>query len=168
MKPELRACGCLQAKVYGWEEVGASLKRECGKQPGCKSGCRACVLKAVFAEEEVKLGEWWEELGIEGGAEVHLAWAWLYEGKLKGHTAIVRSVAGLGDGELASGSGDSTVRVWGADGQCERVLRGRTGGVLSVASLGGGRLASGSHDATVRVRGAVVARMAEKKSFQIK
>ena len=33
---------------------------------------------------------------------------------LEGHTSGVRSVCSLGDGRLASGSDDSTVRVWAA------------------------------------------------------
>ena len=70
---------------------------------------------------------------------------------LEGHTGPVRSVCSLGDGRLASGSGDKTVRVWAATGECVATLEGHTDRVLSVCSLGDGRLASGSWDGTVRV-----------------
>ena len=105
--------GCVhpQAGVYGWEEVGASLERECGKQLRLHMGCEVGVRQVVFANEELQLAERWEELGIEGGAEVHVAWDWWYV--LQGHTGVVYSVASLGDGKLASGSHDMTVRVWG-------------------------------------------------------
>ena len=44
--------------------------------------------------------------------------------KSEGHGWIVSSVAGLGDGRVVSGSFDKTVRIWGADGECERYVRG--------------------------------------------
>jgi WD40 repeat protein len=58
------------------------------------------------------------------------------------------------DGErLASGSGDTTVRIWHtASGKEALVLRGHTAVVASVAfSPDGRRLASGSRDGTVRI-----------------
>ena len=65
----------------------------------------------------------------------------------------MRSVCSLGDGRLASGSNDRTVRVWAATGECVVTLEGHTSTryVRSVCSLGDGRLASGSDDSTVRV-----------------
>ena len=64
----------------------------------------------------------------------------------------MHSVCSLGDGRLASGSEDRTVRVWEtATGECVATLKGHTDLVNSVCSLGDGRLASGSFDKTVRV-----------------
>ena len=69
---------------------------------------------------------------------------------LEGHTSIVRTLAVLPDGRLASGSYDSTVRVWRlSTGVCEAVLEGHTRYVLALVVLPDGRLASGSYDRTV-------------------
>src|SRR6266849_285299 len=74
--------------------------------------------------------------------------------ELKGHTALVYSVAFSPDGSLlASGSHDQTIRVWNpADGKPIRELKGHTGIVDSIAfSPDGKLLASGSADKTVRL-----------------
>jgi WD40 repeat protein len=66
---------------------------------------------------------------------------------LKGHTGSVHSVAFDGSGKyLASGCGDSTVRLWDVSTKREvAVLKGHTGSVHSVAFDGSGKyLASGS------------------------
>ena len=52
-----------------------------------------------------------------------------------------------------SGSRDKTVRIWAANGTCERVLEGHTNGVTCVAALEGGRIASAGSDASVRIWG---------------
>jgi WD40 repeat protein len=58
----------------------------------------------------------------------------------------------LGDGRLASGSDDNTIRLWDPDsGACERVFKGHQGSVNALAVLGDGRLASGSDDHTIRL-----------------
>ncbi|MEV4510133.1 pentapeptide repeat-containing protein [Dactylosporangium sp. NPDC049525] len=75
-----------------------------------------------------------------------------------GHVSPVNAVAWSPDGtRLASGSGDYSVRVWGAVTGAERLqLVGHTDWVRSVAwSPDGTRLASGGDDGSVRVWDAV-------------
>ena len=62
------------------------------------------------------------------------------EQTLEGHSDPVNSVAFSPDGSrLASGSGDSTVRVWNvATGQVEQTLEGHSGLAYSVAFSPGG------------------------------
>jgi WD40 repeat protein len=64
--------------------------------------------------------------------------------------AIAFSVKGS---TLASGSGDSNVRLWDvATGECLKTLQGHTKGVRSVAFSPDGRtLASGSEDETIKL-----------------
>ena len=68
---------------------------------------------------------------------------------LTGHTA---SVCALGDGRLASGSEDNSIRIWDLSkgGECVQTLTGHTCYLCSVCALGDGRLASGSEDASLR------------------
>ncbi|ROT35351.1 hypothetical protein SODALDRAFT_394283 [Sodiomyces alkalinus F11] len=73
---------------------------------------------------------------------------------LEGHRVFVSSVAFARDGRhLASGSQDTTVKVWDtATGACTQTLKGHGGAVNSVAfAADGRRLASGSRDKTVKV-----------------
>ena len=73
---------------------------------------------------------------------------------LTGHTDLVNSVAFSPDGRtLASGSSDSTVRLWdGVTGRHKQTLKEHEGSVNSIAySSDGKTLASGSSDSTVRL-----------------
>jgi len=73
---------------------------------------------------------------------------------LLGHESGVASLSiTAGDGLLASGSWDNTIRLWRLpDGECVATLRGHQGSVLSLAAIpGGSLLASGSSDNTVRL-----------------
>src|SRR5262249_47319900 len=75
---------------------------------------------------------------------------------LKGHTAEVLAVALDGEGRIASGGRDRTVRVWAA-GQSLQELRGHTGPVSGlVFHPGGRRLASASMDPVQGGKGEVI------------
>src|SRR5690349_5654935 len=74
--------------------------------------------------------------------------------ELKGHTALVYSVAFSPDGKvLATGSYDNTVKLWDFKARKELLtLKGHTAPVYSVAwSPDGKTLASASQDKTIRL-----------------
>jgi WD40 repeat protein len=71
---------------------------------------------------------------------------------LSGHSKYVCSVSQLSDGRLASGSDDSTIKIWNVESRaCERTLSGHNTIVRSVIQLLDGRLASGSWDKTIKI-----------------
>ena len=80
---------------------------------------------------------------------------------LQGHTSPVFSVIELRNGKLATGSQDSTIRIWdldkseGDEGYCG-LLEGHEFSVESVVELRNGKLASGSKDETIRIWGATI------------
>ena len=58
----------------------------------------------------------------------------------------------LHDGRLATGSMDSTIRVWDLDAMCcVHDIQAHVGGVVCLSVLSDGRLASGSVDKTIRL-----------------
>src|SRR5689334_1715478 len=74
--------------------------------------------------------------------------------ELKGHTALVYSVAFSPDGKLlASGDFEKIIKLWDfASGKELRELKGHTGPVYCVAFTPDGKtLASSSHDQTIRL-----------------
>jgi WD40 repeat protein len=74
---------------------------------------------------------------------------------LEGHTKSVMALAALPNGQLVSGSSDSSIKIWDvATGAEVRTLEGHTGYVLALAALPNGQLASGSADKSIRVWGA--------------
>ena len=74
------------------------------------------------------------------------------ERTVEGHTGWVWALAACAGGKLASGSCDSTIKIWDvATGQCERTLEGHTSYVWALAACAGDKLASGSWDKTIKV-----------------
>ncbi len=71
---------------------------------------------------------------------------------LEGHTSLITSVMFSPNGEqLASGSGDNTIRLWNVvSGRCEQVLEGHMSSSVTF-SPNGEHLASGSQDNTIRL-----------------
>ncbi len=65
---------------------------------------------------------------------------------LKGHKDIVQSMKILKNGQLVSGSADTTMRIWGMDGVCIKHLYNHAGWINSVEELADGRIACGSND----------------------
>jgi WD40 repeat protein/tetratricopeptide (TPR) repeat protein len=71
---------------------------------------------------------------------------------LEGHSSTVNSLAVLPGGILASGSADSTIKLWNpSTGECLRTLKGHSRQVNSLVVLPGGILASGSEDSTIKL-----------------
>ena len=141
--------------MNGWEPIDASIERE-KYRGGRLSSFQRWHLREVLLGEMVMdpLSSTWEENEIVEGATVSLQFdppRW--QGTLIGHwPRYVRSVASLGEGRLASGSDDCTIKIWNTQiAACERTLEGHSGDVSSVACLGEGRLASGSWDKTIKI-----------------
>ena len=65
---------------------------------------------------------------------------------------MVKCLSVLDGDRLASGSLDSTGKIWEVDtGACVATLDGHEDGVSSLAALDGGLLASGSVDRTIKI-----------------
>jgi WD40 repeat protein len=65
---------------------------------------------------------------------------------IKGHKDIVQSMKILKNGQLISGSADTTMRTWSMDGACTKHLYNHAGWINSVEELADGRIACGSND----------------------
>jgi len=71
---------------------------------------------------------------------------------LSGHSSTVWALAVLKNGDLASGSSDTTIMIWQSlTGTLKKTLKGHSDVVLSLAVLQNGDLASGSYDYTVKI-----------------
>src|SRR5271166_5473500 len=72
--------------------------------------------------------------------------------RLEGHSNWVAALCMLPDGRLASGSGDTTIRLWDVAAGAETArLEGHSNWVAALCMLPDGRLASGSGDTTIRL-----------------
>jgi WD40 repeat protein len=72
--------------------------------------------------------------------------------RLEGHTGSVISLCVLPNGWLASGSDDSTIRLWDVATAAETAcLAGHSRWVRALCAVADGRLASGSDDKTIRL-----------------
>ena len=68
------------------------------------------------------------------------------------HDDVVTCIEKVSNGNLISGSLDSTLRIWDANsGQLYRVFEGHTHEVVSIIELHNGNIASASHDNTINV-----------------
>ena len=83
----------------------------------------------------------------------HADWIWALAFAPSASNAKESSVNQTATPLLASGSHDTTIRIWDIDmGECLNVLQGHTNWVISVVFSPNGRLlASASHDATARI-----------------
>ncbi|CAI7650497.1 unnamed protein product [Penicillium glandicola] len=71
---------------------------------------------------------------------------------LEGHSSAITPVTFSPDGQVASGSGDKTIRLWnGITGKEQHVLEGHASLVTLVACSPNGQIASGSLDKTIRL-----------------
>jgi WD40 repeat protein len=68
-----------------------------------------------------------------------------------GHTDSVAALAFAPDGRLATGSFDTTAKLWGADGRLIATCEGHGDSVTAVAFAPDGRLATGSDDCMARL-----------------
>jgi len=60
---------------------------------------------------------------------------------LTGHTGVVVVLTTLSNGDLVSGSGDNTIKIWnGNDLSLKKTLTGHTSGVLALTTLSNGDL----------------------------
>lgn len=70
----------------------------------------------------------------------------------QGHTGGVNALASLGNGNFASGSSDSSVKIWNTNsGQLVMTLIGHTSSVNALAVLNDVFLVSGSSDKTIKI-----------------
>lgn len=61
------------------------------------------------------------------------------------------SLIELGNGNIASGSRDNTIKIWNRNGECLKTLTGHSGTILSLAETSDGKLVSASRDKTIKI-----------------
>jgi len=65
--------------------------------------------------------------------------------------STVLTLIELKDGTLATGSADTTIKLWDRNGFCLKIFTGHKGSVLTLIELKDGNLASGSYDNTIKL-----------------
>lgn len=69
-----------------------------------------------------------------------------------GHELWVNCLAKINNQYFASGSNDSTIRIWDyQNGNCSKILEGHTDCILALIVLNDGRLCSGGADLTIKI-----------------
>ena len=69
-----------------------------------------------------------------------------------GHRGAINCILSLDNGYIASGSNDSTIKIWDPNtGECIQTLEGHSGPVKCLAILPDGKLVSGSYDKTIKI-----------------
>jgi hypothetical protein len=123
-----------------------------GRLAALPGGCRIAIAPAV--EEAPGSGK---ESLFEPGLECSTATVWdcganALVCELKGHEGVVRCVAALPGGRVATGGSDCSVRTWcAASGAPEATLRGHARAVTDLALLSDGSLASCDAGGAARV-----------------
>jgi WD40 repeat protein len=74
---------------------------------------------------------------------------------LRGHKKVVTSLLSLKDNNIASGSLDTTIRIWDYKNnyKCLKVLQGHKSKIICMVQLLNGDIASGSADQTIKIWG---------------
>ena len=71
---------------------------------------------------------------------------------LTGHKSGIGGLVVLPNGDLASGSGDNTIKIWNAnDWTLKKTLEGKSYFILSLTLLANGDLASGCWDRIIEI-----------------
>ena len=136
------AVACLNGTVAIYEAPVWGSRRPLRRLRWYEHPCRVVCAVALSAGALVSAG-------ADGGM-LRLAPAFESPEPLLGHTSRVGCLLQLRDGSLASGSRDSTVRIWQGS-RCLGTLAGHDGEVICLAELSSGVLASGAADRTVRL-----------------
>lgn len=77
---------------------------------------------------------------------------WSCLNTFKAHDKAVNALTSIGEGKIASGSSDKTIKIWEIkSGQCLSILEGHSEAVNALVYLGNGVIASASLDSTVKI-----------------
>lgn len=111
--------------------------------------------QAIFNHKQIKFkaNEWEFDSTVIGHIETEKSYRNVeLHRSLEGHESCVNVLVLLSDGNIVSGSYDSTVRIWDHEtGELLKTLYGHTSYVLSLAVLQKEMVASGSIDGTIIV-----------------
>ncbi|RNA21377.1 vegetative incompatibility WD repeat [Brachionus plicatilis] len=119
---------------------------EMDKHPGNSLALLKNKFRAIVDEKKIyiinSIEEWIERI-LDG----HSDWIWCLAVLQNGDLATI-----LKNGDLASGSGDKTIKIWNKNNfNLKNTLNGHSNDILCLAVLKNGDLASGSQDETIRI-----------------